>query len=83
MGVWTDVCDISSKPIKVCPVQICMPIGLKMEAGDCPTLNMNAMENYLLSHSLIGTCLQATMTWKKNILMCVGITQSFGGTGNS
>ncbi len=23
-----------------------------MEAGDCPTLNMNAMENYLLSHSL-------------------------------
>ncbi len=24
-----------------------------MEAGDCPTLNMNAMENYLLSHSLI------------------------------
>ncbi len=29
-----------------------MQIGLKMEAGDCPTLNMNAMENYLLSHSL-------------------------------
>ncbi len=24
----------------------------KMEAGDCPTLNTNAMENYLLSHSL-------------------------------
>ncbi len=24
----------------------------KMEAGDCPTLNMNAMENYLLSQSL-------------------------------
>ena len=24
----------------------------KMEAGDCPTLSMNAMENYLLSHSL-------------------------------
>ncbi len=23
-----------------------------MEAGDCPTLNMNAMKNYLLSHSL-------------------------------
>ncbi len=23
-----------------------------MEAGDCLTLNMNAMENYLLSHSL-------------------------------
>ncbi len=23
-----------------------------MEAGDCPTLNMNAMENYLLSQSL-------------------------------
>ncbi len=23
-----------------------------MEAGDCPTLNMNAMGNYLLSHSL-------------------------------
>ncbi len=35
-----------------CPVQICMQIGLKMEAGDCPKLNMNAMENYLLSHSL-------------------------------
>ncbi len=29
-----------------------MQIGLKMEAGDCPTLNMNAMENYLLSQSL-------------------------------
>ncbi len=29
-----------------------MQIGLKMEARDCPTLNMNAMENYLLSHSL-------------------------------
>ncbi len=26
-----------------------------MEAGDCPTLNMNAMENYLLSQSLICT----------------------------
>ncbi len=24
---------------------ICMQIGLKMEAGDCPTLNMNAMKN--------------------------------------
>ncbi len=35
-----------------CPVQICMQIGLKMEAGDCRTLNMNAKENYLLSHSL-------------------------------
>ncbi len=23
-----------------------------MDAGDCPTLNMNAMENYLLSQSL-------------------------------
>ena len=23
-----------------------------MQAGDCLTLNMNAMENYLLSHSL-------------------------------
>ncbi len=23
-----------------------------MEAGDCPTLNMNAKENYLLSQSL-------------------------------
>ncbi len=33
-------------------MQICMQIGLKMEAGDCPTLNMNAMENDLLSHSL-------------------------------
>ncbi len=31
---------------------VCMQIGLKMEAGDCPTLNMNAMEDYLLSHSL-------------------------------
>ena len=30
-----------------------MQIGLKMEAGDCPTLNMNAMEIYLLSQSLI------------------------------
>ncbi len=29
-----------------------MQIGLKMEAGDCPTLNMNAKENYLLSQSL-------------------------------
>ncbi len=29
-----------------------MQIGLKMEAADRPTLNMNAMENYLLSHSL-------------------------------
>ncbi len=29
-----------------------MQIGLKMEAENCPTLNMNAMENYLLSHSL-------------------------------
>ncbi len=35
-----------------CPVQICMQIRQKMEAGDCPTLNMNAMENYLLGHSL-------------------------------
>ncbi len=26
-----------------------------MEAGDCPTLNMNAKENYLLSQSLIST----------------------------
>ncbi len=25
-----------------------------MEAGDCPTLKMNAMENHLLSHSLIN-----------------------------
>ncbi len=33
-----------------------MQIGLKMEAGDCPTLNMNAMENYLLSHSLTTDC---------------------------
>ncbi len=24
---------------------ICMEIGLKMEAGDCPLLNMNAMRN--------------------------------------
>ncbi len=32
---------------------ICMQFGLKMKAVDCPTLNMNAMENYLLSHSLI------------------------------
>ncbi len=31
-----------------------MQIRPKMEAGDCPTLNMNAMENYLLSHSLIS-----------------------------
>ncbi len=23
-----------------------------MDAGDCPTLNMNGMENYLLSHTL-------------------------------
>ncbi len=37
-----------------------MQIGLKMEAGDCPTLNMNAMENYLLSHSL--TCLRLEST---------------------
>ncbi len=37
-----------------CPVQICTQIGLKMEAGDCPSLNMNAMHNYLLSHSLRG-----------------------------
>ncbi len=29
-----------------------MQIGLKMEAGDCLTLNMNAKVNYLLSHSL-------------------------------
>ncbi len=29
-----------------------MQMGLKMEAGDCPTLNMNAKENYLLSQSL-------------------------------
>ncbi len=34
-------------------MQIGMQIGLKMEAGDCPTLNMNAKENYLLSHSLM------------------------------
>ncbi len=27
-----------------------------MEAGDCPTLNMNAMENYLLSQSLKSFC---------------------------
>ncbi len=26
-----------------CPVQICVQIGLKMEAGDCPQLNMNAI----------------------------------------
>ncbi len=25
-----------------------------MEAGDCPALNMNALHNYLLSHSLSG-----------------------------
>ena len=29
-----------------------MQIGLKTEAGDCPTSNMNAMENYLLSQTL-------------------------------
>ena len=29
-----------------------MQIRLKMEAGDCPPLNMNAMRNYLLRHSL-------------------------------
>ncbi len=29
-----------------------MQIGQKMEAGDCPTSNMNAMENYLLSQTL-------------------------------
>ncbi len=29
-----------------------MQIELKMEARDCPTLNMNAKENYLLSQSL-------------------------------
>ncbi len=27
---------------------------IRLEAGDCPTLNINAMENYLLSHSLTG-----------------------------
>ena len=29
-----------------------MQIGLKMEAGDCPQLNMNTMRNYPLRHSL-------------------------------
>ncbi len=37
---------------KRCPVQICVQIGLKMEAGSCPPLNMNAMHNYLLGQSL-------------------------------
>ena len=31
---------------------ICMQTRLKMKAGDWPTLNMNAIENYMLSHSL-------------------------------
>ena len=38
-----------------------MQIGLKLEAGDCPTLNMNAMENYLLSHSLKSEILPCDM----------------------
>ena len=43
-----------------------MQIRLKMEAGDCPTLNMNAMENYLLSQSLRkNACLvQAESHWR-------------------
>ncbi len=30
------------------PMQFLVQIGLKMGAGDCPSLNMNAMQNYLL-----------------------------------
>ncbi len=33
-----------------------------MEAGNCPTLNMNAMENYLLSHSLKLVCLTSGLS---------------------
>ena len=36
---------------------LCMQIKLKMEAGDCTTFNMNAVESYLLSHSLTLTLL--------------------------
>ncbi len=42
-----------------------MQIRLKMEAGDCPMLNVNAMENYLLSHSLNNrgfNCANASIT---------------------
>ncbi len=39
--------------IRVYSVQICMQIRLKMEAGACQSLNMNAMKNDLLSQSLI------------------------------
>ncbi len=59
-----------------------MQIGPKMEAGDCPTLNMNAMENYLLSHSLTGNSegsgiqganfLMSTIE-SDNILLCAGL----------
>ncbi len=52
--------DISERK---CPVQICMQIGLKMEAGDCPTLNMDAKENYLLSQSLIHEQLPWVNQW--------------------
>ncbi len=38
--------------IRVYYLKVGMQIGLKMEAGDCPTLNMNTIENYLLSQSL-------------------------------
>ncbi len=48
-----------------------MQIELKMEAGDCPTLNMNAMENDLLSHSLSLTrdgLDTKPITWETNFL---------------
>ncbi len=39
-------------------------IELNMEAGNCPTLNMNAMHNYLLSHSL-----NILKKWRKGIFV--------------
>ncbi len=51
-----------------------MQIRLKMEEGNCPTLNMNAMHNYLLSHSLINCVLPLTKT--VNVLLCCNFLQT-------
>ncbi len=31
--------------LQIAVLAFCMQIGLKMKAGDCPPLNMNAMHN--------------------------------------
>ncbi len=59
---------------------ISMQIGLKVEAGDCPTLNMNAMEIYLLSQSLTDSAhLEPASVLGKGVLGTMGPSVSCPG----